>query len=109
VTLTAQRGAKLEPAYSQPKTCAGYAASLSTRLSTTSSAVPRKSITLCAITDEFELQEAELLLLLQAARTADYCESLQAELDRDGPTVPGLGDMGRVHPAGVELRQQRVV
>lgn len=54
--------------------------------------------------DEFELSQAEQQLLLQAARTADLLDALQAELD-----VHGLTDAeGRLSPVVVELRQQRI-
>jgi hypothetical protein len=56
-----------------------------------------------AIADGFELGDHELSLLLQAARTADLLEDLQASVDEQGALVDG-----RVHPAVVELRQQRI-
>lgn len=46
----------------------------------------------------------ELALLAQAAHTADTCEALQALAVAAGPM-----DGPRVHPALVELRQQRLV
>ena len=57
-----------------------------------------------AISREYELQEHELVLLLQAVRVADTCADLQAMLDRDGLLV-----RDRIHPASVELRQQRLL
>ena len=57
-----------------------------------------------AISREYELAEHELVLLRQAVRVADTCADLQALLDRDGLL---LGD--RIHPASVELRQQRLL
>ncbi|WP_299956711.1 hypothetical protein [uncultured Modestobacter sp.] len=57
-----------------------------------------------AITAEYELEEHELALLRQAVRVADTCADLQAMLDRDGLM---LGD--HIHPASVELRQQRLL
>ena len=57
-----------------------------------------------AISREFELVEHELVLLRQAVRVADTCADLQALLDRDGLM---LGE--RIHPASVELRQQRLL
>lgn len=53
---------------------------------------------------DYELAEHELVLLRQAVRTADMCESLQGEVDRSGPLVDG-----RVHPGLVELRAQRLL
>ena len=57
-----------------------------------------------AITREYELEEHELVLLRQAVRVADTCTDLQAMLDRDGLLV-----RNRIHPASVELRQQRLL
>lgn len=56
-----------------------------------------------AIADSFDLGDHELSLLLQAARTADLLEDLQASVDEQGALLEG-----RVHPAVVELRQQRI-
>jgi hypothetical protein len=52
----------------------------------------------------YELEEHEAALLRQAARVADACADLQAVLDADGLFVAG-----KVHPASVELRQQRIL
>jgi hypothetical protein len=57
-----------------------------------------------AISREYELAEHELVLLRQAVRVADTCTDLQAMLDRDGLLV-----RNRIHPASVELRQQRLL
>src|SRR3954469_23712968 len=57
-----------------------------------------------AINREFQLAEHELILLRQAVRVADTCTDLQAMLDRDGLLV-----RNRIHPASVELRQQRLL
>ena len=57
-----------------------------------------------AITHEYELAEHELALLRQAVRVADTCTDLQALLDRDGLLL-----RNRIHPASVELRQQRLL
>ncbi len=57
-----------------------------------------------AITREYELEEHELVLLRQAVRVADTCTDLQAMLDRDGLLL-----RDRIHPASVELRQQRLL
>jgi hypothetical protein len=61
-----------------------------------------------AVTAAFTLEAHEELLLRQACRTADLCDLLQLEVDRDGPTLTVAGVL-RAHPAAVELRQQRVV
>ncbi len=57
-----------------------------------------------SVLDAFELAEHELSLLRQACRVADVCEQLQEMVDRDGPLLDG-----KVHPALVELRQQRIL
>src|SRR3954471_20307218 len=57
-----------------------------------------------AISREYELEEHELVLLRQAVRVADTCTDLQAMLDRDGLML-----QDRIHPASVELRQQRLL
>src|SRR5688500_3385687 len=57
-----------------------------------------------AISREYELEEHELVLLRQAVRVADTCTDLQAMLDRDGLLL-----RNRIHPASVELRQQRLL
>lgn len=62
-----------------------------------------------SVLDNFELEEHERSLLVQAVRVADACEDLQAVVDVEGSMVPGLGLTQRVHPALVELRQQRIV
>ncbi len=57
-----------------------------------------------AISREYEMEEHELVLLRQAVRVADTCTDLQALLDRDGLLL-----QNRIHPASVELRQQRLL
>ena len=57
-----------------------------------------------AVLREFELEEHEQTLLRQAVHVADLCDGLQREVDAEG----FLRD-GRIHPAVVELRQQRIV
>lgn len=57
-----------------------------------------------SVLSEFELQEHELTLLRQAVRVADFCEALQAEVEASGLLVDG-----RVNPALVEARQQRIL
>ena len=56
---------------------------------------------------EFELSEHETAVLREACRTADSLDDLQARVDDDG--VMSQSSQGvRVHPALVELRQQRI-
>jgi hypothetical protein len=57
-----------------------------------------------AVAGQYELEQHEERLLLEAARTADLLDALAAEVAEDGPM---LGD--KVHPAVVELRQQRIL
>jgi hypothetical protein len=57
-----------------------------------------------AITAEYDLAEHELVLLRQAARVADVCADLHGITSQEGLLVDG-----RIHPAAVELRQQRVL
>jgi hypothetical protein len=57
-----------------------------------------------SVTGDFELQSHELLLLEQAARTADLIAQLQTRIDADGPVLL----TGRNHPAVAEIRQQRI-
>lgn len=60
-----------------------------------------------AVLDQFELEEHERQVLREAARTADLIDKLQAVLDNDGPMAESSQGI-RVHPAAVELRQQRI-
>lgn len=54
---------------------------------------------------KFELDEHELALLLQAARTVDVLDDLADVLAAEG----SMTAKGEVHPAIVEARQQRLV
>lgn len=60
-----------------------------------------------AVAAEFELDEHELQLLHETCRTRDLCDRLQRVLDEDGPMSESSQGI-RVHPAAVELRQQRI-
>ena len=57
-----------------------------------------------AITAEYDLDEHELALLRQAARVADVCADLHGIESQQGLLVDG-----RINPATVELRQQRIL
>lgn len=60
-----------------------------------------------SVTDEFELGEHELTILLEAARTVDALEALEKIVRDEG--VTNVSPQGvRAHPALVEARQQRV-
>ena len=56
-----------------------------------------------ATTGPLELDEHERALLLEACRTADQLDALEAEVAADGVLVDG-----KPHPALVEARQQRI-
>lgn len=61
----------------------------------------------CAVVADFDMSEHEHLLLLNACRTADLCDRLEATLTADGPMAESSQGI-RVHPAASELRQQRI-
>jgi hypothetical protein len=56
-----------------------------------------------AIIDRYELQEHELALLDEIARTMDDLDALAAHVESAGHTIAG-----RVNPALVEARQMRI-
>jgi hypothetical protein len=60
-----------------------------------------------AITGDYDLDEHELVLLREAARTVDLCEELETDLRRDGATIESPQGK-KAHPAAVEVRQQRI-
>ena len=60
-----------------------------------------------AITDEFELGQHELSVLLEASRTVDALEALEKIVRAEGVTHQSPQGV-RAHPALVEARQQRV-
>lgn len=60
-----------------------------------------------AVLTDFDLSEHEVTVLREACRTADSIDLLQTTVDNDG--VMSESSQGiRVHPALVELRQQRI-
>lgn len=60
-----------------------------------------------AVLDDYDLTEPEQTMLREACRTADLIDALQNTLDAEG--IMGETSQGRrVHPAAVELRQQRI-
>lgn len=60
-----------------------------------------------AVTGDYELAEHEQSVLLEACRTVDALEDLQAIIRTEG--VTNVSPQGvRAHPALVEARQQRV-
>jgi hypothetical protein len=60
-----------------------------------------------AVLTDYELTEPERVLLLQAARTADLLDDLEARLQAEGLMAESSQGV-RVHPCVVELRQQRI-
>lgn len=60
-----------------------------------------------SVTDDFELGEHELSILLEASRTVDALDELEKIVRDEG--VTNVSPQGvRAHPALVEARQQRV-
>jgi hypothetical protein len=60
-----------------------------------------------SISQQFELEPHELSILREVCRTADAIDALQVVVDAEG--VLNESSQGtRVHPALVELRQQRL-
>lgn len=60
-----------------------------------------------SVVDEYDLDEHEQALLVEAVRTVDLLDQLDAAVRRDGPLVDSPQGM-RAHPAAVEARQQRI-
>lgn len=60
-----------------------------------------------AVMTDFELAEHESVVLREACRTADSLDALQALLESEG-LMSETSQGPRVHPALVELRQQRI-
>lgn len=60
-----------------------------------------------SVTDDYELGEHELSILLEASRTVDALDALEKIVRDEG--VTNVSPQGvRAHPALVEARQQRV-
>lgn len=62
-----------------------------------------------AVTGDFDLDQHELTLLREVARTADACSQLHDVVQREGRMVTDHLGNSRVHPAAVELRQTRIL
>jgi len=56
---------------------------------------------------DFDLEEHELALLVEAVRTVDLLDLLDAAVRRDGALLDSPQGM-KAHPAAVEARQQRI-
>ena len=60
-----------------------------------------------SVVDDYELEEHELALLVEAVRTVDVLNELEADVRGTGPIVSSpQGD--KANPALVEARQQRI-
>jgi hypothetical protein len=60
------------------------------------------------VVSSFELDEHEMTLLVEATRTVDALDLLDAAVRRDGPLQESPQGT-RAHPALVEARQQKIV
>lgn len=60
-----------------------------------------------SVVDDYDLEEHERTLLVQAVRTVDLLEKLDEEVRRDGPLVESPQGQ-KAHPAATEARQQRI-
>ena len=60
-----------------------------------------------SITKDYELEQHELALLVEAVRTVDLLDELDAAVRRDGAIVESPQGT-KAHPAAVEARQQRI-
>ncbi len=60
-----------------------------------------------AVVGEFELEQHEESLLLEACRTLDLLDALESVVTRDGAIVPSPQGP-KANPAAVEARQQRI-
>lgn len=60
-----------------------------------------------SVTDDFELGQHELSILVEASRTVDALDELEAIVREEGVTNTSAQGV-RAHPALVEARQQRV-
>src|SRR5215218_5682037 len=60
-----------------------------------------------SVIEAYDLEEHERALLVEACRTVDLLDKLDAEVRRDGPTIDSSQGL-RAHPAATEARQQRI-
>lgn len=60
------------------------------------------------VIESFALEVHEEALLREACRTVDTINQLQREIDRDGVTTHTGFETKRIHPALIEIRQQRI-
>lgn len=60
-----------------------------------------------SVLDQYELEEHELSLLVEAVRTVSLLEELDAMIRKDGAVIDSPQGK-KAHPAAVEARQQRI-
>jgi len=60
-----------------------------------------------SILDDYELDEHERAMLLEACRSVDLLDQLDAAVRRDGAMVESPQGV-KAHPAAVEARQQKI-
>ena len=60
-----------------------------------------------SVTDVYDLDEHELVLLVEAVRTVDLLDVLDAAVRAEGPLLDSPQGL-RAHPAAVEARMQRI-
>jgi hypothetical protein len=60
-----------------------------------------------SVTDDYDLDEHELALLLEASRTVDVLADLDTVVRKEGPLVESPHGR-KANPAAVEARQQRI-
>lgn len=60
-----------------------------------------------SVLDEYELEEHELALLVEAVRTVDLLDQLDATVRNEGPIVTSPQG-SKANPAAVEARQQKI-
>jgi hypothetical protein len=61
-----------------------------------------------AVHAEFELDQHEVALLVEAVRTMAVLDQLDAAVQRDGTLIETPSGRLRAHPATVEARQQKI-
>lgn len=61
-----------------------------------------------SVQSEYELEEHEAALLVEAVRLVDLLADLHAAVESDGALITGPDGSPRVHPAAVEARQSRI-
>jgi phage terminase small subunit len=60
-----------------------------------------------SVVEHFDLDEHERAMLLEACRSVDLLDQLDAAVRRDGPMVDSPQGQ-KAHPAAVEARQQKI-